>query len=85
MTTKVSQQPSFEEALKRLELIISELERGELPLEIALARYEEGVNHLKYCHQTLESIENKIVLLSKQENGTMTEIPFSSSKTEKHK
>ena len=81
MTTEVSRQPSFEEALKRLELIISELERGELPLEIALARYEEGVNRLQYCRQTLESIENKIVLLSKQEDGTMAETPFPSSKT----
>ena len=56
--------PSFEESLGELEAIVGELESGKLGLSDALARYEEGVKHLKSCHQLLERVERKIELLS---------------------
>src|SRR3989304_6628845 len=56
--------PSFEESLGELEAIVGELESGKLGLSEALARYEEGVKHLKSCHQLLERVERKIELLS---------------------
>jgi exodeoxyribonuclease VII small subunit len=55
---------SFEESLAELEKIVAELESGKLGLSDALARYEEGVKHLKGCQQLLESAERKIELLS---------------------
>jgi exodeoxyribonuclease VII small subunit len=55
---------SFEESLGELELIVGELESGKLGLSDALARYEEGVKHLKSCHQLLERVERKIEILS---------------------
>jgi len=55
---------SFEESLKELEKIVAELESGELGLSDALARYEEGVKHLKGCQQLLATAERKIELLS---------------------
>jgi exodeoxyribonuclease VII small subunit len=55
---------SFEESLGELERIVAELESGKLGLSDALARYEEGVKHLKGCQQLLESAERKIELLS---------------------
>src|SRR4051812_18131724 len=55
---------SFEESLLELEKIVAELESGKLGLSDALARYEEGVKHLKGCQQLLESAERKIELLS---------------------
>ena len=55
---------SFEESLVELEKIVAELEGGKLGLSDALARYEEGVKHLKGCQQLLESAERKIALLS---------------------
>jgi exodeoxyribonuclease VII small subunit len=55
---------SFEESLGELEKIVSELEGGKLGLSDALARYEEGIKHLKACQQLLESAERKIELLS---------------------
>src|SRR6185503_3584636 len=55
---------SFEESLDELEKIVAELESGKLGLSDALARYEEGVKHLKGCQQLLESAERKIELLS---------------------
>src|SRR4029079_9072260 len=55
---------SFEESLAELEKIVAELEGGKLGLSDALARYEEGIRHLKGCQQLLESAERKIELLS---------------------
>jgi exodeoxyribonuclease VII small subunit len=56
--------PSFEVSLGELESIVGELESGKLGLSDALARYEEGVKHLKSCHQLLERVERKIEILS---------------------
>ena len=55
---------SFEESLEELEKIVAELESGKLGLSDALARYEEGVKHLKGCQRLLEMAERKIELLS---------------------
>src|SRR5262245_11902156 len=55
---------SFEDSLNKLEKIVAELESGKLGLSDALARYEEGVKHLKGCQQLLEMAERKIELLS---------------------
>jgi exodeoxyribonuclease VII small subunit len=55
---------SFEESLEELEKIVAELESGKLGLSEALARYEQGVQHLKGCQQLLERAERKIELLS---------------------
>src|SRR6478672_11395852 len=55
---------SFEDSLKELEKIVAELESGKLGLSDALARYEEGVKHLKGCQHLLEKAERKIELLS---------------------
>ena len=59
-----SDAPSFEESLGELEAIVGELEGGKLGLSDALARYEEGVAHLKSCHQLLQRAERRIELLS---------------------
>jgi exodeoxyribonuclease VII small subunit len=55
---------SFEESLDELEKIVAELESGKLGLADALARYEQGVKHLKGCQQLLDAAERKIELLS---------------------
>ena len=57
-------QPTFEQSLERLEDIVHQLEDGQLGLSESLERYEEGVRHLKLCHQALESAERKIELLA---------------------
>ncbi len=56
--------PHFEAALERLEAIVHDLEDGELGLDQSLARYEEGVKYLKFCHQKLKDAEQKIELLT---------------------
>jgi exodeoxyribonuclease VII small subunit len=53
-------EPSFEEALTRLEEIVEELESGQMPLEEALSRFQEGVRLRAVCMKKLETAEAKI-------------------------
>jgi len=57
------EQPTFEEALQQLEEIVHQLEEGEIGLNEALARYEQGVKLLRQCYDLLERAERKIELL----------------------
>ena len=58
------QQPGFEEALERLEGIVSLLEEGDIGLNDALDRYEEGVKLLRQSYDLLKHAERRIELLS---------------------
>jgi exodeoxyribonuclease VII small subunit len=55
-----AKEPSFEEALARLEAIVQELEGTDLSLEETLARYEEGSRLVKSCARRLEEAEQRI-------------------------
>lgn len=59
-----AEQPSFEAALEQLETIVHQLEEGDLGLNEALARYEEGIKLLRQCHDLLQKAERRIELLS---------------------
>lgn len=65
----------FEECLERLEKIVQELERGEVPLEKSLALFEEGMQLSASCRKQLEEAEGKIEILLKQ-NGKLQTEPF---------
>ncbi len=71
------QPASFEQSLAELEAIVHDLEEGDLGLAESLARYEQGVKHLKHCYQLLQSAERKIELLTGVgENGAAITEPF---------
>ena len=59
-----SEQPSFEDSLKRLEEIVGLLEDGEIGLDEALGQYEEGVKLLRQAYDLLGRAERRIELLS---------------------
>jgi len=56
----------FEDALKKLERIVGELEGGELPLDDSLKKYEEGVGLVRVCSQRLEQVERRVEVLTKK-------------------
>ena len=68
--------PSFEQMMSRLEEITSELESGDLPLEKAIERYEEGVTCYRECHRILAGAEKKVEILTKSADGTLEAEPF---------
>ncbi len=62
---------SFEEILTALETEVQRLERGDLPLEDALASFERGMTLAKQGSSTLEAAEKKVeLLLNVQDDGT---------------
>jgi exodeoxyribonuclease VII small subunit len=67
--------PKFEECLQRLEQIVGELEKGEIPLERALGLFEEGIQLSNSCRQELEDAEGKVEILLNR-NGKMQPEPF---------
>ncbi len=51
---------TFEEAFGRLRKSIEELEGGPLPLDVAIARYEEGIRLANICNEFLDNAEVRI-------------------------
>ena len=70
---------SFEQSLRQLEKIVEELESGDLPLEKAIKKFEEGIQLSRYCSQKLDETEERINLLMKDDSGEVTEVPFTPS------
>lgn len=70
------EQPSFEENLKKLEEIVSELEQGNLPLDKSLKLYEDAISAYRTCHELLEKAEGRITKLVETLTGELDEEPF---------
>lgn len=69
--------PTFEQSLAELEMIVGEMEGGELGLAEALAQYELGVKHLKACYELLQRAERRIEIISGIDaNGNPIAVPF---------
>ena len=73
---------TFEDAMTQLEKIVQELESGDLPLEKALKKFEEGVRLSKFCFDKLEETEKKITLLTTDQNGNVSEVRFPADRDE---
>lgn len=66
---------SFEEALSGLENIVSDLERGDVPLDISIRIYERGEKLKNHCERLLSAAEDKVekIKLSRAGKPTGTE------------
>ena len=60
---------TFEEALEKLEAIVTAIEEGEVPLEESIDKYAEGIKLVRQCRAILDKAEKKIQLLAKAEAG----------------
>lgn len=63
----------FEEAMKELENIANDLEKGELSLEESVAKFEEGMKLSKECNNIIEKAEKKITILLKKDDKIVEE------------
>ncbi len=66
----------YEEALKRLEKLVTELDRSELDLETRLKKFEEGTKLARVLLKKLEQAKKKVELLVKTNVGEIDTIPF---------
>ena len=61
----------FEEALKKLETIVTAMEAEDLPLETLLTKYEQGTRLTRVCQEKLAEAELKIQQLEKTATGEL--------------
>ena len=66
---------NFEEAMKKLEQITAELEKGDLSLDESVKKFEEGIKLSKECDKILEDSEKRINILINND-GNITEENF---------
>ena len=62
---------TFEQALAKLEELITAIEEGQVPLEESIDKYAEGVELVKQCRLILDRAEKKIQLLGRGEGGQL--------------
>ena len=67
---------TFEQAIKQLEQIVQDLESGDMPLEKAIKKFEEGIQLSKYCTEKLDESEKRITILMNDAAGNVSEKPF---------
>jgi exodeoxyribonuclease VII small subunit len=74
-------EPTFEDALGKLETIVESMESGDLPLEQLLARFEEGTRLVRFCQDRLAAAELRIQQLETQPTGEAVLRPFEAPET----
>jgi exodeoxyribonuclease VII small subunit len=67
---------TFEQSLSALEKIVDELESGDLPLEKALKKFDEGMALSRQCNRMLDETEKKVTQLVGETMESTIESPF---------
>ena len=60
MAKKEKTEPGFDEALKRLEQLVEQMESGEMDLDAMVAAFEEGQRLIQFCSRKLNEVERRI-------------------------
>ncbi len=63
---------TFEQAMSELERIVTQLERGDVPLEDSISLYEKGAELKKRCETKLKEAEQKVAAITLDEDGSVT-------------
>jgi exodeoxyribonuclease VII small subunit len=60
---------NLEKSLEQLETLVDELESGDLPLETAMKKFEEGIKLTRQCQSALKDAEQRVEVLLKSAGG----------------
>lgn len=69
-------QLTFEQAYTQLEQITRQLEAGDLPLDTALALFEQGTQMAAHCEQVLSAVELRVRQILPDGAGGYQAAPF---------
>ena len=69
--------PTFEENMKRLELIVRKMEQGDVPLEESLMLFQEGTELVRKCTELLDNAQLQIKMVTSSSDGSPVEEDFS--------
>ena len=76
------QSKTFEASLEALELIVHQLEDGDLPLEKSLELFEQGIRLSRECQERLGQAERRIEILLRDNQGRTVVSPFQPSEND---
>ena len=71
MTETPVEEMSFEDAMREVEKVVSDLERGDVPLEQSIALYERGAQLKQRCQTKLKEAEEKVALITQEGDGNL--------------
>jgi exodeoxyribonuclease VII small subunit len=54
---------TLEESFDALDMILQELQNGDLTLEESFKKYEEGMKLIKTCHESIDKVEKKLIVI----------------------
>lgn len=74
--SKAGKRPSFEEAMKRLDVIVNAMESGEIGIEDSIAQYEEAMKLAAQCRAILQEAELRIQKIQLDAEGRPKAVPF---------
>ncbi len=72
MTDTPVDEMTFEQAMKELEAVVSQLERGDVALDASISLYERGAALKKRCEDELKRAEEKVAAITLDANGQPT-------------
>ncbi len=72
MTDTPVEQMTFEQAMKELEAVVGQLERGDVALDQSIALYERGAALKKRCEDELKRAEEKVAAITLDADGQPT-------------
>ena len=72
MTDTPISEMTFEQAMSELETIVTQLEKGDVPLEDSISLYEKGAELKKRCETKLKEAEQKVAAITLDEEGSVT-------------
>jgi len=75
LPTKSTGMKNFEERLGRLEALGEQIRKTDIPLDEALAAFEEGIRLARALENDLEKIENRIEILMNSTEASADESP----------
>jgi exodeoxyribonuclease VII small subunit len=72
MTDTPISEMTFEQAMSELERIVTQLEKGDVPLEDSISLYEKGAELKKRCETKVKEAEQKVAAITLDEEGSVT-------------
>lgn len=82
MATPKESELTYEAALEKLEIIVSQMEEGDVPLADLLTQFEQGTQLLHHCESHLKTAELRIEQLKRNKDGSDSFEPFQTTETE---
>jgi exodeoxyribonuclease VII small subunit len=82
MTARVKKDPSFEEAMERLETIVAQIESDELGLEQQFELFREGMSLARLCDAKLTEVQKSVEIVLKESAGEWKTAAFESGEAE---